>query len=381
MTYLELIKRTLDFLSKEDLEKSYYEYWGLNDSDKAIAERKNTAKSEILYLVMEELIANGVAVEPNIYETIKNSLTTYRLNLEKTIKNAYSNAKRIVLEDPETLEIISQIEYEFTDEEEKERLSKELYNKYLNATIKMTYKSLECDEISEPINQIIFHTVTTMPELFFTSKGKKYLPKEYQQSKDLEIKCCQFLKEKLALYEMGDSNCSLDEYDSLYYAAKTLSIIFSIVEQDNYKAFRKLDEINDYLYTIQIKKMQLSGVSSAPDNLKSAIEIIYNTRNIKEFDLKSEALNTQQDNHDKFMDFILNNQELSQTFSNKEIALILFTCYDPYKENPIEDLKNNIPIIKRILESSSNIYQKQRTLKNFSNSKNKEEPPRQFVKK
>lgn len=381
MTYLELMKRTLDFLSKEDLEKSYYEYWGLNGSDKAIAERKNLAKSAILYLMMEEFIANDIAVEPNIYNAIKKSLTTYQFNIEKTITNASNIAEHIILDDPETLEVISRIEDEFTEEEEKDKLEQELYNKFLDATAEISYKNRQYDEVSKPINKIIFNAVTIMPELFFTTNGRKYLPKEHQNYKDFEIKCHHFLKGKIACYEMGDNNCSLNSYDSLYYTVKTLSIIFSIIEKNNYGAFRKLDEIDDYLDNIQKINKEQALIWWKPDNIKNSIEIIYDTRNIKEFDLKTEALKKEPNNHDKFMDFILNDEELSQTFSNKEIALILLDYYNPNMKNPVQDLKQNMASIKRVLEEDISQFQKERILNNFSNSKNKDEPPKQFIKK
>lgn len=380
MTYLELIKTTLDFLSKEDLEKSYYEYWGLNGSAKAIAERKNRAKSAILYLVMEELITRGMTINNEIYEALKKSLTTYSFDFEKTVQNAQDMAEEEIINDPETLELISQMDDEYTEEEEKDEISQKIYNQFLIKTIEFSRSNRIYEEISKPINKIIFHTVTTIPELFFTTNGQKYLPSEYKNLNNI-IKCHHLLNEKIAFYEMGDNNCELDSYDSLYYTTKALSVIFSIIEKNNYKAFRKLDEIDDYLHNIQTTDKQQSLICWEPDNIKDSIEIIYNTRDINELDLKSKALKIEPDNHDKFMDFILNDQELSQTFSNQEIALILLAYYNPYEENPVLDLKKNMSSIKRILEKDINQFQKERILKNFSNSKKKEEPPKQFIKK
>ena len=248
-----------------------------------------------------------------------------------------------------------------------------LFENIIGKTIENIAQNIQINVVEYPINSIIRNTVTALPELLFTQNGQSYLPKGYNVGgQGLNIKCNRLLRGQLFIHKMEDKNKYLNGYNSLYYSIKAANTILNLARKGDYNGLRKLDAIDDSISIIESDRMERSMYKTNDIDIKNAIEIVYETRNKSEFDLKEQALlpeGQSQDEADEFMDFILSDPTINETFSPRDIALILLNYYDPKEEKIKATFQENMPSIKRILDSTSNLYQKRRQLSHLAEKK------------
>lgn len=382
MTYLELMEKTLKFIKKEEFDPSYYDFWYCGDPKQIKKNQKHLAGLGLMYLTMKELQSNGMMINDAILSKIEEELTIYEANVTNTIISATTAASEEFASDADSLEVLSKIDSEDTSEEEKEELIAKLYESFVEKTAEKVAQNIQIDVAEYPINHLIRNTVIALPELLFTQTGQEYLPKGYNVGgQGLNIKCNRLLRNQLAIHKMEEENCYLNGYNSLYYSIKAASTILNLARKGNYSGLRKLDAIDDSISIVESDRMERSMYRARNLDIKSTLEIVYQSKDKSEFDLKDQALLPEglyQDKTDEFMDFILSDPTINEIFSTRDIALILLNYYDPKEEKPKSSLQESMPSIKRILESTSSLYQKRRQLSHLAEKKS---TGPQFVKK
>ncbi len=382
MTYLELMKKTLEFIKKDGLDDSYYDFWYDGDPRKIKKKQEKQADFGLMYLAMKELQSNGIMINDAVLSKIEEELTAYGPSVNVTILNATVAAGEEFFEDIASLEVLSKIDSEDTSEEEREKLIAELYESFVEKAVENVTRNIQMDIVESPINNLIRNTVTALPELLFTQTGQKYLPKGYNVGgQGMNIKCNSILRDLLIIHGAKDKDNYLNGYNSLYYSVKAASIISSLARKGNYIGLRRLEEIDDFIGVIESDRIERSMYQTKNHDIKSALEMVYQTRNKSEFDLKEQALlpkGQYQDKADEFIDFILSDSTINETFSTGDIALILLNYYNPEDKNPKASLQESMSSIKRILKSPNNPYQKGRQLNHLAEKKS---TVQQLVKK
>lgn len=372
MTYLELITTTLKFIKNEDLASSYYDFWYNGDPKNIKQGQKQTASLGLMYLTMKVLQSNGIVINDELLSKIEQNLTGYEIDLIGTLIKATSTTDDKVENDLYTTEMLRKIDNE-EDMEEREKLLDELAENIIEKAMASIVQNIQMSVVDYPINTLIKNTVTVLPELLFTQTGQRYLPKEFNVSGQvLNIKCHRLLREQLIIHKIGHNTFYLNGYNSLYYSIKAANVILNLARKGDYSGLRKLDAIDESISIIEMDKIERSMYQTKNIDMKNALEIVYEARDKSKFDLEEQSLLPEGEYHnqaDEFIDFILSDPTINETFSAREIALILLNYYNPKEDNPKTSLQESIPSIKRILESTSNSYQKGRQLSHLAEKK------------
>lgn len=376
MTYLELIETTLKFIKDNDLDPSYYDLWYDGDPKLINHQQKKEVVLGLMYLAMIELQSNGMKVNGVMLSKIEDQLTVYETDVIGTIIKATTTASDKVWSDLDTLEMLDSIDNE-EDTEEREKLLGKIYKNVAKTVMENMAQNVQRTVAEYPINNLIRNTVTALPELLFTQTGQKYLPKGFiVGGQGMNAKCNSILRHMLVIHQMKEENNYLNGYNSLYYSVKAASIISDLARKGNYTGLKRLTAIDDFIDIIESDRIERSMYQAEDTDIKSALELIYQTKNKGFFYLTEQVLlsdsqdqDKDKDKEDEFLDFILSDPTIKETFSIGDISLILLDYYDSKEENPKASLQENMPSIKRILGSTSNLYQKRRQLSHLAEKK------------
>ena len=358
MTYFEIMIKSLEFYVKESLGNKYYEFWDICNTQ-YIPEWKQQARLGIMYLLLLEM-KDFANIDYNLLKNIERKLTTYDIDLCKTVNKANLITKEEILENPYYLDSLCLIHDCEINNDLKDQIMIELANAYYDSLNKNTYKNIQKEVLETPLNNIIYTVVTTIPELFLTYKGCKYLSGEYKiEDESLRKKCYEYITTKIKDYKNGSNdNCFLDEYDSLYYSIKLIYVVLNLIKNKRFDSLNKLINFDDFLI--------LNIEVNSENDYQSMIEILYDTRKVLELNLKDNAFISSK--NDIYLSFFLENYDLNELFSNEEISLILSDFFDIRDEEPIKQIVDNIKNINKILKSTNSVAKKRKQLRKLKKS-------------
>lgn len=391
MTYIQLMIKVLEIFTKEIPSNNYNELWRANNETRE--EFVKGLKLDLMYLLLTK-INTKTPVNPNLLKVIERQLTSYDVSYSNTLKFVNEMVSKELIEEPETFDIISQIQSEDITNELKEELSDVITNEYINAFKENFADNIQSVIVAKPIDNIFYDVITLLPELFFTQTGYKYIPEEYRiDDEKLREECYEYVvdsihsyrnyriddygREKFGIpkdelaneednldYEDFDMNDDLEDYyeayddefdeqdeaddygveewvidtqftgySGLYHSIKLISIVLNFIQNKQYDKLKKFIAIDEYI------KRESERVQGSQDYY-TLVEILYNTRNINELDLSKDIFIPCK--NDEYLEFFLSDPKLSETLTDKLIGRLILYYFDSTDEFSISQIKKNL---------------------------------------
>lgn len=408
MTYIQLMIKVLEIFTKEMPSSDYNELWRVNNETRE--EFVKGLKLDLMYLLLTK-INTKTSVNQNLLTILEKQLTSYDVSYSNTLKYVNEMAIKELIEEPETFDIISQIQSEDIADELKEELADVIFNEYINAFKDNFADNIQNVIVAKPIDNIFYDVITLLPELFFTQTGYKYIPEEYRiEDEKLREECYEYVvdsihsyrnyriddygREKFGLpndeiideedddldYEHFDMDDDLEDcfeqydeefdepeesddygieewvidtqftgYSGLYHSIKLISIVLNFIKNKQYDKLKKFIAIDEYI------KRESERVQGSQDYY-TLVEILYNTRSISELNLSKDIFMPCK--NDEYLEFFLSDTKLSEILTDRLIGRLILYYFDATDELSISQIKKNLDNLpmRRILRPKETMF-------------------------
>lgn len=335
MNYFQILNKALEYYINEPLEKEIFEDWGIPvENEKDILDIKATAQKEQMYLFLRQLKKHFRLSDnySNLYKYLSENLSSFFIDKTKTKEKAlrvarkelkedlfYADAK-CVLDDEDSRanyskSALKQLQ-DYVEKKELEGAKEYIANGNREKTIEFT-----------AIENIIYDIVTILPELLFTKKGYRYIPKKYQiEDNELREDCYEYVK-----YNIGSfcwENKYMHDFKAIVYTMRLTNIVLLLVQHKKYKELDNLMEIDEYL-------------KEKGDAFTSLVNIIYPVKNKRNIKLEENPFKNLEYYDALF--FLLSDKQVQETFSNEQIAItLLYHLTDINNEGDIKSIFSNL---------------------------------------
>lgn len=352
MTYLQIIKSALKFAINEEINEEILKICYDNDIEETKKIVKYNAKLGLSYIILYVLNVKGLLTKGALI-TLKNlenelaymvmiHMSSLLTATEETEKNMNSN---------ETIEAINEVLKMGDLDESEEKLIREiLYSETLN-NINTKMRDLEPEPvvITSALENTLDLVIISLTDLFFTSKGRKYLPKEYWIEDDnLRNKCFIYMKNIITEYYYPNLSDEVSIPGLLVSVLKLIDIIFFLISKGEIEKIDKLIAIDNEI----INKFSATSIYGYWSGAYAVINLLYNYEKIKDIDFENSWL--QDWDKDSLLNMVLlDDSSFFGVFDVEQIAIILL-CYftTPNKKQALSNINRDLEEVKEILQSN-----------------------------
>lgn len=325
MTYLEIMKKALDYYVKEPYTKEFNKFWQ-NEYylEKGVNKLKIKREYRDLqnYLIFKVLYSKNILTQEQIAKLKKLEMKLTVFNPAIAELHYVSQIFVNLCEDPYYYDALCLLKTEELSEEKRKELED-----YINGNITWDKDSLGI--IETPFEQIITETCKIIADLFFSKQSYRYIPEEYYIENDaLRQKCYELLNANIYDYA-SPASVLLDDYKSLYFSIKALNVILDLAKAGKTEWLSKLERIDtSYVRNSNVR-------ASNP-----MLSILFNTKKVNALNLQNPALENTLDN--MALNFFLGDNSCINKFSDSQISLLLFYYVKDNKSpNIIADIISN----------------------------------------
>lgn len=340
MTYLEIMKKALDYYINEPYNKKFNQFWQ-NEYYLESKENKPKIKQEYkdlqAYLIFKTLYSKKLLTKEQINKLKKLEIKLTTFNPALRDLHYLSQMQINASVDPYYYDSLCLLKTEELSDEKRQELED-----YINGNI--TWDKDSIGIIQTPIEQIITETCVILGDLFFSEQSYKYIPKEYYiENAKLRQECYELLNDNICDYASPPNVC-LDDYKSLYFSVKALNVILDLAKAGKEDWLSKLERI-DTSYT-RNSNLRVSN---------PMISIIFNSKKVNALNLQTNAFENTLNN--LYLNFFLGDNSYINKFSDSQISLLLFYYFkDNNSPNIIADIIANQDKLFQILNTTEKDY-------------------------